>query len=140
MKDTHHIESVKIKNFRCFESLEIDSLKRVNLVGGDNNVGKSAFLEAIEIIAKTKDPFSLVLSIRDSLDRRQYYSVRFSEFDIIHYEKADMSFVTNLSKIEFKIRYLEEAHQATLFEEFDEGVEIKKNHTLNSMQVINLKE
>lgn len=39
----HGIETIKIENFKCFESLEINGFKRVNLVGGKNNVGKRRF-------------------------------------------------------------------------------------------------
>lgn len=40
-------KTIKIKNFRCFENLTLDKLRRVNLIVGKNNVGKSALLEAI---------------------------------------------------------------------------------------------
>ena len=43
------IKSLAIKNFRCFRSLEVNGLKRVNLIAGRNNVGKTAFLEAVWI-------------------------------------------------------------------------------------------
>ncbi len=35
------------RNFRCFKELELRDLKRVNLITGVNNVGKTALLEAI---------------------------------------------------------------------------------------------
>jgi len=38
--------SFKIKNFRCFQELELDDLALVNLIAGVNNVGKTALLEA----------------------------------------------------------------------------------------------
>lgn len=41
------IESVKIKNFRCFEELDIPELKPVTLVSGLNNIGKTTLLEAL---------------------------------------------------------------------------------------------
>ena len=41
------IESVKIQNFRCFSELEVDGLKPINIIVGENASGKSAFLEAI---------------------------------------------------------------------------------------------
>jgi len=69
----HFIGQIEIENFRCFDSLNVENLKRVNLVGGDNNVGKSAFLEALEIVAKTTDPSSLVIALADSINRRQSY-------------------------------------------------------------------
>ena len=41
------IRSISIKNFRCFESLDIAKCGRVNVVVGDNGSGKTALLEAI---------------------------------------------------------------------------------------------
>jgi len=38
---------IKIQNFRCFKELEVNGLKRVNLIGGKNNVGKTSLLEAL---------------------------------------------------------------------------------------------
>ena len=38
-----------IKNFKNLEDLQIDKLGRVNLIAGENNVGKSSLLEAISI-------------------------------------------------------------------------------------------
>jgi AAA15 family ATPase/GTPase len=43
------IESFKIENYRLFRDLEIKSLKRVNLIIGKNNSGKSTFLEAVRL-------------------------------------------------------------------------------------------
>jgi len=39
--------SFKVKNFRCFDDLEIAPLERVNLIAGMNDVGKTALLEAL---------------------------------------------------------------------------------------------
>lgn len=50
IKQNQHFESISIEQFRCFSHLSIDSLKRVNLIGGMNNVGKSSFLEAIFLL------------------------------------------------------------------------------------------
>ena len=41
------ITSFRIKNFRGFQDLTIQPLKRVNLIGGKNNTGKTALLEAL---------------------------------------------------------------------------------------------
>jgi hypothetical protein len=42
-----HFSGVSISNYRCFKEFSIDSLARINLIGGKNNVGKSTLLEAI---------------------------------------------------------------------------------------------
>jgi AAA15 family ATPase/GTPase len=105
MKDNHFITQIKIENFRCFDFLNVENLKRVNLIGGDNNVGKSAFLEALEIVAKTMDTFSLPIAIGDSISRRQFYNTRFSEFefDVITYEQNTMQLSANNISISLKI-------------------------------------
>jgi hypothetical protein len=38
-----------VKNFRCFGSLHLEKLERVNLIAGKNNTGKTALLEAIQL-------------------------------------------------------------------------------------------
>lgn len=45
------LDSLHIKNFRCFEDLTIPSLGRVNLIVGKNNTGKSTLLEAVYVYA-----------------------------------------------------------------------------------------
>lgn len=41
--------SFTVKNFRCFRTLALTDLERVNLITGKNNVGKTALLEALFI-------------------------------------------------------------------------------------------
>jgi len=41
------IDSIKITNFRGFQSLDVPHLKKLNLLVGQNSSGKSSFLEAI---------------------------------------------------------------------------------------------
>ena len=55
-------KSLTIKNFRCFEEITIDNIDRVNLIGGINNVGKTALLEAIFLLNSLNNieiPFGL---------------------------------------------------------------------------------
>jgi AAA15 family ATPase/GTPase len=48
------LNSLKIKNFRCFEEFELQQLGRVNLLVGKNNCGKTSILEAIHILDSGK--------------------------------------------------------------------------------------
>jgi AAA15 family ATPase/GTPase len=62
------IENIDINNFRCFDRLKVSGCKRINLISGKNNIGKTALLEAIFINSKpTKDTvFSLCDLRRES--------------------------------------------------------------------------
>ncbi|HDY65382.1 MAG TPA: hypothetical protein ENH84_04005 [Phycisphaerae bacterium] len=50
------IQSVEIENFKCFRSLELPELSRVNLISGANNVGKTSLLEALFIFHDRTSP------------------------------------------------------------------------------------
>ena len=65
------LDSLHIKNFRCFEDLTIPSLGRVNLIVGKNNSGKSSFLDAIRVFASKGSMNTLndILISRDELVR-----------------------------------------------------------------------
>lgn len=40
-------QSFWVRNFRCFEDLSLSDLARVNLIAGENNLGKTSLLEAL---------------------------------------------------------------------------------------------
>ncbi|MDY6802692.1 MAG: AAA family ATPase [Cyanobacteriota bacterium] len=42
--------SLKVNNFRCFQSFELQELGRINLLVGANNSGKTSLLEAIQLL------------------------------------------------------------------------------------------
>ncbi len=44
------LKSLKIENFRGFETLELKQFGRVNLLVGENNCGKTSVLEAIQLL------------------------------------------------------------------------------------------
>jgi len=51
----HFIRNIEIKKFKCFEDFKAEGFGRVNLIGGKNNVGKTAFMEAMAINVHSKD-------------------------------------------------------------------------------------
>lgn len=53
--ENNMLNSLKIRNFRLFGLLDIGNLKRVNLIAGMNNSGKTALLEALRIWAADGD-------------------------------------------------------------------------------------
>ena len=72
------IEFIKINNFRCFERTNISGFRRINLIGGKNNSGKTMFLEAIYLSCspQPKSINFLRRLRRDSLQLLQAYPER----------------------------------------------------------------
>ncbi|NEO87096.1 MAG: AAA family ATPase [Spirulina sp. SIO3F2] len=60
------LTSLKIENYRCFKSFELEPLGRVNLIVGKNNVGKTSLLEAIDIALDWKK----MNALRETLESR----------------------------------------------------------------------
>ncbi len=57
--ENHLLEYIEIKDFKCFKDFKAEGFKRVNLIGGKNNVGKTAFMEAC-VINVYSDSISLM--------------------------------------------------------------------------------
>ena len=89
------IESLKIKNFRLFKELEIDGFKRVNLIVGKNNSGKSCLLEAIYLLL-TKGNFSYIIDLLKDRDELRV------DFD----SKKERDYFDDTDKNEHPIRFL----------------------------------
>ena len=54
------ITDVLIKNFKCFKSLIVPELGRITLIGGRNNVGKTALLEALFLFLDQRNPVTVL--------------------------------------------------------------------------------
>lgn len=59
------ISDLEIKNYRLFNQFEAHSLARVNLIVGNNNSGKSSFLEAIHLLTSDEIRSSLIHILND---------------------------------------------------------------------------
>jgi AAA15 family ATPase/GTPase len=116
-------KSLKIENFRCFQSFELQQLGRLNLLVGTNNSGKTSIIEAIQLLSSRTNLESLeelmigrgeyILS--DEFDGRRELDIRhlffgneieigsiFSVFDSSNKnnEKFTMSIVENRQRME----------------------------------------
>ncbi len=75
MSKEHFIRNIEIKNFKCFEDFKAEGFGRVNLIGGKNNVGKTAFMEAVYVNAYARDintVFSSILAIKFMRDNLEF--------------------------------------------------------------------
>ncbi len=61
--DAHFLTEIEIEEFKCFKGFKASGFKRVNLIGGKNNIGKTALLEAMYVNVRAKDVSYLVNAI-----------------------------------------------------------------------------
>ncbi|WP_287128698.1 ATP/GTP-binding protein [Candidatus Cyanaurora vandensis] len=68
IQDNHErtmLRDLTVQNYRTFKNLEVDNLARVNLIVGNNNSGKTSFLEAIWILINQGRPQALFERLDD---------------------------------------------------------------------------
>jgi len=100
----HFIRNIEIKNFKCFKDFKAEGFGRVNLIGGKNNVGKTAFMEAVYVNAHSDSVQTLLYSLlrikafRDTLDilddmnkGREVFSKDAIEFSNHIYTKSNIN-------------------------------------------------
>jgi AAA15 family ATPase/GTPase len=63
--DSHFLTDIDIIDFKCFQNFSAKGFKRVNLIGGKNNIGKTAFMEACYINVFAKDMKSMLFTFID---------------------------------------------------------------------------
>ncbi len=61
----HLLTEIEIKQFKCFTGFKASGFKRVNLIGGKNNVGKTAFMEACYINVSSVNVNTIITRIID---------------------------------------------------------------------------
>lgn len=59
----HFVGYIKIKHYKCFDDFSAEGFKRVNLIGGRNNVGKTALMEALFVSAGSRNTQDVMLRL-----------------------------------------------------------------------------
>ena len=106
--ENHFIKNVEFENFKCFKELKVKELKRVNLIGGKNNIGKTSFMEGLELFLSSKNSYNLAINLYKMIRRRQgnISRERYFELDFIYSNNSKVDLIIDDNKIE--IEYLEE--------------------------------
>ncbi len=76
------IESISVRNFRCFSDVEITGIKPLTLISGKNNIGKSSVLEAMFFLYDHSNgtPFLKMNRLRGEMSNRSIYNTWESVF------------------------------------------------------------
>lgn len=104
--DNHFLKQIEIEKFKCFSNFKAEGFKRVNLIGGKNNVGKTAFMEACYVNVcslNIKNMISSIVSIKGRREKANLVYVKEMELQSFldftkHYEV-----ISNVKKQKFSI-------------------------------------
>lgn len=87
----HFLKEIQINKFKGFTDFKVNNLKRVNLIGGRNNIGKTSFIEACYINVTSNQIEILAEALwsikyrRENLNRLMDYQggVKFNELEYL---------------------------------------------------------
>jgi len=105
----HFIKNIEIKNFKCFENFKAEGFGRVNLIGGKNNVGKTAFMEACAIniysidISKMTDVLGSPKLAREFLEIGSRVGASKEEMQSFLELANHYSAISNINDVEYNI-------------------------------------
>ncbi|MCW4468512.1 AAA family ATPase [Flavobacterium sp. MFBS3-15] len=83
MEQIKHIKNISIENFKCFDKFSVERFGKYNIILGDNNVGKSSFLESLLFennISKTIRNFQGLLLFKNIVLDKAYFENPFRFF------------------------------------------------------------
>ncbi len=103
--DKHLLTNIKIKDFKCFKDFKADGFKRVNLIGGKNNVGKTAFMEACFVNVSSETISNLLFALSIIERNRDMLNISINDnINIIDILTANDSFLIHgLHKIKYVV-------------------------------------
>ncbi len=76
----HFLSNIEIIDYKCFKNFIAKDFKRINLISGRNNVGKTAFLESLLINLYSISPTKMTYAIG-------IYNLTRDQLEFIHNEK-----------------------------------------------------
>jgi len=84
------IKNFEIVKYKCFKNFKLEGLSRINIITGDNNVGKTALLEAVSLFNIDTSysivdglPISRAISSRDMLISKDVFEYQLEKFSFI---------------------------------------------------------
>jgi AAA15 family ATPase/GTPase len=112
------IKNIKINNYKCFKNFEIKAFKRINILVGNNNSGKTSLLEALALLdPKTFEQKNKLIFMfcHVEFNRRVYnigkpinnYSIFFNKRNIEKsiFIEADFNSLKKDSKNDFTVKF-----------------------------------
>lgn len=77
----HFLTEIEIEKFKCFSNFKAEGFKRVNLIGGKNNVGKTAFMEACFIHTRAETINRMITALIGTKLEREIANIFYGHYD-----------------------------------------------------------
>ena len=103
--NAHFLTDIEIKQFKCFTDFKASGFKRVNLIGGKNNIGKTAFMEACFISVSSVNinkMITAIINIKYARENLSLINKNFDQHTLLDATKI-YSAKSNLNNINFSI-------------------------------------
>jgi AAA15 family ATPase/GTPase len=111
------LNSIKIKNFRCFDEIEVEGFKRVNFIVGQNATGKTALLEGLITALKGSLENLYSLNVLRDRDADSYMANTKELYDLVWASYFNNYNIKNKITFEFNYNSIEN-NVAIFFDEF----------------------
>jgi AAA15 family ATPase/GTPase len=137
--ENNHLTYFKVENFKKFDTLEVNDIGQFNLIVGDNNVGKTCFLEALLVDERFKTTLSYFsqLLIKRNLKSGAFFTYKglnieenFKNNEIALYQRnleLPIKFTVNETTIEIQ----------NLKEKIKESIHIEINKFVEKVDLFN---
>jgi AAA15 family ATPase/GTPase len=87
------IRDLTIQGYRCFEDFSMDGLTRVNLLVGNNNSGKTSFLEAVYLLVNQLSTGTGIKAIKEIFDNRSEFIQKFGKINNQPYQIVNREYL-----------------------------------------------
>ena len=114
--EEHFIREIKIQQYKSLQNFHAEGFARINLIGGKNNVGKTAFMEACYLISNLQDFYQ---KNDEKIEREKLY------FELI---KSFFSLQMNRYGVDFLLSWLAESVSLNNFSDLE--IEIPNKYKL----------
>ncbi|WP_300717823.1 AAA family ATPase [uncultured Brachyspira sp.] len=138
--ENHFIKNISFENFKCFKKLEFDGFKRVNLIGGHNNVGKTSFMEGVDIAVCSDTIISLTYKLKEMIRNRQNSLNDDFEIDFFYNDFIYFNIIKNINNI--KVKHVNNNNyiiEESFLEEFDDELKDSKKYSSYFLLSVNEK-
>lgn len=106
----HFLKEIEIIDYKCFKDFNAKKFKRVNLISGKNNVGKTAFMEALNINVNSDKLETFIYHLasvkisRNNLEFREKTNQESFDFFKESLEEISCNIKSNIHKCSFSLK------------------------------------